>query len=90
MALQPGPVRLGIPALTSGVGADVFEQAFHGVADLGYGGVEGGLVRARWLPVAAHLSHELQGRRRDFFTGGGLFRPAEDCDATAHTCHHYT
>jgi hypothetical protein len=69
--------------------ADAFEQAFHGIADLGNCGVEGGLVRAGRLAKAAHLSHELQGRRRDFLVGGGLFGPAEYFDATAHTCHHY-
>lgn len=89
MALLPGPVRRGIPALTSGVGVDVFEQAFHGIADLNHGGVEGGLICARRLAKSAHLSHELQGRRRDFLTGRGLFRPAEYFDAAAHTCHHY-
>jgi hypothetical protein len=68
---------------------DVFEQAFHRIANPCHCGVEGGLVRARRLAEAAHLSHELQGRRRDFFTGGGLFRPAEYFDAAAHTCHHY-
>jgi hypothetical protein len=43
--------------------ADTFEQAFHRIANPGHCGVEGGLVRARWLAEAAHLSHELQGRR---------------------------
>jgi hypothetical protein len=92
LALQAGLARPGNPGPDerswSGP-AEAFEEAFHGIADLSDGGVEGGLIGARWLPVAAHLSHELQGRRGDLLAGSGLFRPAEYFDATAHTCHHY-
>jgi hypothetical protein len=69
--------------------ADTIEEAFHRIADLNHGGVEGGLVRARRLAESAHLSHELQGCGGDFLAGRGLFRPAEYFDAAAHTCHHY-
>src|SRR5437588_9269273 len=66
------------------------EQPTRGARDLAHRGVERLAVRPRRGPVAAHLPHELERGLLDLLLRGGLVRPPENLDASAHAREHPT
>ena len=62
----------------------LFQQAFYGSGDLDDGAIEGLLVGARRLAVAAYFAHELERGGGDFVASGGLVRDPQNFNAAAH------